>query len=76
MKWDFLMHILKAGFSTFTLEDNIRYLKEFRLGEPMQPAFSLYNVNNKLVHIVGGLYDKEDALCAIFETSLRAYRYE
>ncbi len=60
----------KSGFSTFTLEDNIRYLKEFRLGDPMQPAFSLYNVNNKLVHIVGGLYDKEDALCAIFETVL------
>jgi len=60
----------KSGFSTFTLEDNIRYLKEFRLGEPMQPAFCLYNVNNKLVHIVGGLYDKEDALCAIFETVL------
>ena len=60
----------KTGFSSFTLEDNIRYLKEFRLGDPMQPAFSLYNVNNKLVHIVGGLYDKEDALCAIFETVL------
>ena len=59
-----------SGFSTFTLEDSIRYLKEFRLGDPIQPAFALYNVNNKLMHILGGLYNKENELCAIFETIL------
>jgi len=59
-----------SGFSTFTLEDSIRYLKEFRLDDLMQPAFSLYNVNNKLVHITGGLFDNDGNLCAIFETIL------
>ena len=28
---------LESGFSTFTLEDNIRYLKEFKLNESVIP---------------------------------------
>jgi len=34
---------LKSGFSTFTLEDNIRYLKEFRLDNKVYPSFHLTN---------------------------------
>ena len=31
-----------SGFSTFTLEDNIRYLREFRLDDKVFPSFMLY----------------------------------
>ena len=30
---DFTPEYMQSGFSTFTLEDSIRYLKEFRLGD-------------------------------------------
>ena len=61
---------LKSGFSTFTLEDSIRYLKEFKLNDPIYPSFYLNNVNNKLLHFVGVLQNKEGELAAIFETVL------
>ena len=32
---------LASGFSTFTLEDSIRYLKEFRLDDKVYPSFYL-----------------------------------
>ena len=44
---------LASGFSTFTLEDNIRYLKEFKLDDKVYPSFYLANVNKKLLHFVG-----------------------
>ena len=61
---------MKSGFSTFTLEDNIRYLKEFRLGEKVYPSFYLNNVNNKMLHFVGILLNEQEDLSAIFETVL------
>ena len=61
---------LQSGFSTFTLEDSIRYLKEFKLNDPIHPSFYLNNVNNKLLHFVGVLQNKEGELAAIFETVL------
>jgi acyl-CoA thioesterase FadM len=61
---------LASGFSTFTLEDSIRYLKEFKLNDPIHPSFYLNNVNNKLLHFVGVLQNKEGELAAIFETVL------
>ena len=44
---------LKSGFSTFTLEDSIRYLDEFTLGEDVFPSFALYKSNKKLLHFIG-----------------------
>ena len=38
---------IESGFSTFTLEDNIRYLKEFKLDESIYPSFILKKVNKK-----------------------------
>ena len=35
---------IESGFSTFTLEDNIRYLKEFKLDESVYPSFILKKV--------------------------------
>jgi acyl-CoA thioesterase FadM len=61
---------LQSGFSTFTLEDSIRYIKEFKLNDPIHPSFYLNNVNKKLLHFVGVLQNKEGELAAIFETVL------
>ena len=67
---DFGDKYLKSGFSTFTLEDNIRYLKEFTLDEEVYPSFILYKANKKLLHFVGILQNKDSELAAIFETIL------
>lgn len=67
---DFGEEYIKSGFSTFTLEDNIRYLKEFRLNESVYPSFILCKVNKKLMHFVGVLQNKDLEIAAIFETVL------
>ena len=61
---------LKSGYSTFTLEDSIRYLNEFRLDEEVYPSFVLYKANKKLLHFVGILQNKDEEIAAIFETVL------
>ena len=61
---------MESGFSTFTLEDSIRYLKEFRLNDMGYPSFQLYKANNKLLHFVGILQNKDNEVAAIFETVL------
>jgi len=61
---------IDSGFSTFTLEDNIRYLREFKLNESVYPSFVLHKVNKKLMHFVGILKNKDDQIAAIFETIL------
>ena len=67
---DFTSEYLKSGFSTFTLEDSISYLKEFRLGDKVCPSFYLNNANKKLLHFVGILLNDKDDVAAIFETVL------
>jgi acyl-CoA thioesterase FadM len=61
---------IKSGFSTFTLEDSIRYLNEFTLNEKVYPSFILYKANKKLLHFIGILQNKDAELAAIFETVL------
>ena len=61
---------MENGFSTFTLEDSIRYLKEFRLNDMVYPSFQLYKANKKLLHFVGILQNKDNEVAAIFETVL------
>ena len=61
---------LASGFSTFTLEDSIRYLREFKLSDKIYPSFYLYKVNKKLLHFVGILLNEQLELSAIFETVL------
>ena len=61
---------LKSGFSTFTLEDSIRYLDEFTLGENVYPSFTLYKSNKKLLHFIGILQNENSDIAAIFETVL------
>ena len=48
-----------SGFSTFTLEDNIRYLREFRLDDKVFPSFMLYKTNKKLLHFLGILENEK-----------------
>ena len=67
---DFSPEYVASGFSTFTLEDNIRYLKEFRLGDKIYPSFLLTNANEKMLHFVGILLNENNELAAIFETVL------
>ena len=67
---DFSPEYVACGFSTFTLEDNIRYLKEFRLGDNIYPSFLLNNANEKMLHFVGILLNENNELAAIFETVL------
>ena len=67
---DFSPEYLASGFSTFTLEDNIRYLKEFRLWDNIYPSFLLNNANEKMLHFVGILLNENNELAAIFETVL------
>ena len=67
---DFTAEYLESGFSTFTLEDSIRYLKEFRLGDKVSPSFYLNNANKKLLHFVGVLLNENHEVAAIFETVL------
>ena len=61
---------LASGFSTFTLEDSIRYLREFKLSDKIYPSFYLYKINKKLLHFVGILLNEQLELSAIFETVL------
>jgi len=61
---------LKSGYSTFTLEDSIRYLDEFKQGDSVYPSFTLYKANKKLLHFIGILQNKNSDLAAIFETVL------
>ena len=58
----------KNGYSSFAVEDSIRYLKEFLLGEKIFPRFRLENFNKKLIHIVGILLNEEEQLASISET--------
>ena len=57
-----------SGFSSFTLEDNYRFKKEFLLGDQVFPAFRLFNVNKKLFHMIGVLLDKDEVISAMYET--------
>ena len=59
---------LQSGFSSFTLEDNYRFKKEFLLGDQVFPAFRLHNINKKLFHMIGVLFDKDGIISAMYET--------
>ena len=45
----------KSGFSTFTLEDNVRYLKEFLLDDIINIEYALFSIKLKvsLINVAG-----------------------
>jgi acyl-CoA thioesterase FadM len=57
-------------FSTFTLEENIRYLKENLLGEKIIPCYRIVNVNKKLIHQAAVLLNEKEEISAISEVLL------
>ena len=58
---------IAKGFSSFTAEQNIRYLKECLKGERLTPRFRMLNVNKKLYHYVCAICKESDEVAALVE---------
>tara|TARA_B100000405_G_scaffold177547_1_gene124109 strand:- start:307 stop:774 length:468 start_codon:yes stop_codon:yes gene_type:complete len=58
------------GYSSFTLETDIRYLKELLEGEKGYPCFRLVNINPKLIHYAGIILDESGEVSAFSENIL------
>jgi acyl-CoA thioester hydrolase len=59
---------IAKGYSSFTAEQNIRYLKECLKGEKLTPRFRMLNVNKKLYHYVCAIFKESDEVAALVET--------
>ena len=59
-----------AGYSSFTLEENLKYFKEFLEGDYIYPSFRIVGLNRKCIHILGCLLDSENNISTIYETVL------
>ena len=59
---------IAKGFSSFTAEQNIRYLKECLRGEKLTPRFRMLAVNKKLYHYVCAICKESDEVSALVET--------
>ena len=60
----------KKGFSSFTVEMNIRYLKELKEEETAYPYFRLIDVGPKLIHYGGVILTEDGELSATTENML------
>ena len=58
---------IAKGFSSFTVEQNIRYLKECLKGEKLTPRFRMLNVNKKLYHYVCAICKETGEAAALVE---------
>ena len=59
---------IAKGFSFFTAEQNIRYLKECLKGEKLTPRFRMLNANKKLYHFVCAICKESGEVAALIET--------
>ena len=59
---------ISKGFSFFTAEQNIRYLKECLKGEKLTPRFRMLNANEKLYHFVCAIIKESGEVAALIET--------
>ena len=66
----FSSNYFEKGFSFFTLEMNIRYLKEMKKGETALPGFRYFAVKPKLIHYGGVIFNEAGDACAISENVL------
>ena len=64
----FSKEYFKQGFSSFSLEDNIKYLKECKLGELVRTRYRLNAYNKKLIHLVAVMINEKREICSIYET--------
>jgi acyl-CoA thioesterase FadM len=71
----FSSNYFEKGFSFFTLEMNIRYLKEMRKGEIALPGFRYFAVKPKLIHYGGVIFNKAGEACYLRECPY-SRRYE
>src|SRR3974390_1385510 len=51
---------LKQGFSTFTAEVHVRYLRELHDGDPVRVTFQLIEYDNKRMHYFEQLFHAEE----------------
>ena len=56
-----------SGFSSFTLEENIKYSKECLKDDEIVMH---YRINKKLIHLVAIMLNSNEQLCSIYETVL------
>lgn len=66
----FTANYFKKGFSSFTVEMNIRYLKELKEEEMAYPYFRLIDVGPKLIHYGGVILTEDGELSATTENML------
>ncbi len=66
-KMGFSKEYFKEGYSSFTLETNIRYLKELLEGETATPYFRLINNNLKLIHYAGIIVNESGEVSSFSE---------
>ena len=66
----FTAEYFEEGFSSFTLETDIRYLKELLEGEKAYPYFRIVNLNQKLIHYAGIILDRSGEVSAFTENIL------
>ena len=59
---------IAKGYSSFTAEQNIRYLKECLKGEKLTPRFRILYVNKKLYHYVCAICKESNEVAALVET--------
>ena len=59
---------ISKGFSFFTAEQNIKYLRECLKGEKLTPRFRMLNVNKKLYHFVCAICKESGEVAALIET--------
>jgi acyl-CoA thioester hydrolase len=63
--WD--NETIRSEFSIFTLEENIRYIKENLLGDKLIPCYRIVNFNKKLIHQAAVLLNEKEEVTAIQE---------
>ena len=66
----FTSDYFQEGYSFFTLEMNIRYLKEMKQGEIASPCFRYFAVKPKLIHYGGIILNEAGDVSAITENVL------
>ena len=66
----FSSEYFSKGFSNFTLEMNVKYIKEMKEGEIALPRFRVFDVKPKLIHCGGAILNELGDVCATQENVL------
>ena len=59
-----------SGFSSFILEENIKYSKECLKDDEIVMHYRIHRINKKLIHLVAIMLNSNEQLCSIYELSL------